>query len=107
MASSFHLKVLFLVGISNQPEVSNSITIESRATQDIIQYDAVDSYNNLALKSIAMLHWVSRHCSNVGWVIKRDSSNYSFCILSYIVMEDLVYSTTRYVWHAQFFIGRG
>lgn len=39
---------------------------------DIIQEGFVDSYNNLTLKSVMMLKWVSTNCRSVRYIMKTD-----------------------------------
>ena len=45
---------------------------ESVQYADVIQEGFVDSYNNLTLKSVMMLKWVTHHCSNVRYIMKTD-----------------------------------
>lgn len=68
---SVSVKVLFLLGmphIDNDTdiELQYQVNLESEQYQDIIQENFIDSYNNLTLKSVMMLKWVSSHCSHSG-----------------------------------------
>uniref|UniRef100_A0A8C4Y3W2 Hexosyltransferase n=1 Tax=Gopherus evgoodei TaxID=1825980 RepID=A0A8C4Y3W2_9SAUR len=46
---------------------------ESTLHHDIIQQDFLDTYNNLTLKTLMGMEWVSRHCPNASYVMKADS----------------------------------
>ncbi|KAG6925977.1 beta-1,3-galactosyltransferase 2-like, partial [Chelydra serpentina] len=46
---------------------------ESALHRDIVQQDFLDTYNNLTLKTLMGLEWVSRHCPNASYVMKADS----------------------------------
>ncbi|NXU93299.1 B3GT2 galactosyltransferase, partial [Xiphorhynchus elegans] len=39
---------------------------------DILQQDFLDTYNNLTLKTLMGLEWVSRFCPNATYVMKAD-----------------------------------
>jgi beta-1,3-galactosyltransferase 1 len=45
---------------------------ESLQYSDIIQEGFVDSYNNLTLKSVMMLKWVTTNCQSVWYIMKTD-----------------------------------
>lgn len=63
----------FLIGSTSRQEMQDHIDEESAEYQDIIQVDLVDSYKNLTLKSIALLHWANQHClNNLRFVLKCD-----------------------------------
>ncbi|NXH50422.1 B3GT5 galactosyltransferase, partial [Dicaeum eximium] len=40
---------------------------------DLLQQDFLDTYNNLTLKTLMGLEWVSRFCPNASYVMKADS----------------------------------
>jgi hypothetical protein len=42
----------------------------------LVQVNVVDSYANLTLKSIALLHWAHGHCPGAQLVFKCDDDNY-------------------------------
>jgi beta-1,3-galactosyltransferase 1 len=64
----FNVKVVFLLGKPDPAEESLQQRIFNESLQfgDIIQEDFVDSYNNLTLKSIFMLKWVTNNCLDKG-----------------------------------------
>ncbi|NXT71504.1 B3GT2 galactosyltransferase, partial [Chaetops frenatus] len=39
---------------------------------DLLQQDFLDTYNNLTLKTLMGLEWVSRFCPNATYVMKAD-----------------------------------
>ncbi|KAJ8011226.1 hypothetical protein DPEC_G00055960 [Dallia pectoralis] len=67
---------LFLLGVK-QGEVGRlqqaRLEAESRRHHDIIQQDYMDTYNNLTLKTLMGMHWVSAHCPGASYVMKTDS----------------------------------
>ncbi|XP_018417892.1 PREDICTED: beta-1,3-galactosyltransferase 2-like [Nanorana parkeri] len=64
---------LFLLGRSSSQEIQEKVMLESSNFHDIIQQDFIDSYNNLTLKTLMGIEWVSRLCPNVSYVMKIDS----------------------------------
>ena len=54
----------------------DSIEKEAKMYGDIYQADFIDTYDNLTLKSISMLYFVSSHCSNARYVAKIDDDMY-------------------------------
>ncbi|XP_048479178.1 beta-1,3-galactosyltransferase 2 isoform X2 [Plutella xylostella] len=75
-------KVAFLLGLPNDPKSNNSnlqLKIEEEVAKygDIIQENFIDSYNNLTLKSIMMLKWVTHHCNDsLRYILKSDDDMY-------------------------------
>lgn len=62
----FSVKIVFLIGQTLNNETQNKIYDESDTYRDLIQESFIDSYNNLTLKSIMMLKWVSNNCYDKG-----------------------------------------
>ena len=62
--SPFHA-VLFLVGSSPDAEAMRDASIEHDRYQDLIQIDALDTYENLTYKSVAILAWANRYLGYV------------------------------------------
>lgn len=54
----------------------SKIKEESLIYGDILQEDYIDSYQNLSLKSVSILKWVSLFCSNTKFVLKVDDDMY-------------------------------
>lgn len=78
--ANFRVSVVFLVGISPtdmSDEQQYEINYESDMYGDIIQENFLDSYNNLTLKSILMLKWVTNNCADkVKYVMKCDDDTF-------------------------------
>lgn len=62
----FAVKVVFLVGQTVCNETQTQIEAESEQYGDVIQESFLDSYNNLTLKTIMMLKWVTTNCGDRG-----------------------------------------
>lgn len=73
-------KVVFLLGLpsqDNDTEIQDKIEEEVEKYGDIIQEGFIDSYNNLTLKSIMMLKWVTNNCKeSVRYILKTDDDMY-------------------------------
>lgn len=75
------LYVIFLIGsLVNEDEEDQDTQIliqqESTTHGDLVQVNVIDSYKNLTLKSVAMLHWAHTNCASAQLVIKCDDDNY-------------------------------
>ncbi|XP_062454318.1 beta-1,3-galactosyltransferase 2-like [Rhea pennata] len=46
---------------------------ESALHHDVLQQDFLDTYNNLTLKTLMGLEWVSKHCPGARYVLKADT----------------------------------
>lgn len=66
-------KVMFLLGRSAH---DMEVKAESQVNGDIVQGSFTDSYDNLTLKSVMMLHWTRSFCPNVEHVMKTDDDVY-------------------------------
>ncbi|XP_014362624.2 uncharacterized protein LOC106714171 isoform X1 [Papilio machaon] len=73
-------KLVFLLGLppnDNNTDVQEKIETEVETYGDIIQEGFIDSYNNLTLKSIMMLKWVTNNCNeSVRYILKTDDDMY-------------------------------
>lgn len=65
---------LFLLGVHPVfgRELRWALEEESRLHRDILQQDFADTYNNLTLKTLMGLEWVSKYCAGAGYVVKAD-----------------------------------
>lgn len=65
---------LFLLGVHPVfgKELRWTLEEESRLYHDILQQDFADTYNNLTLKTLMGLEWVSKHCAGAAYVVKAD-----------------------------------
>lgn len=67
-----NVNAYFLVGTTFNYNNSIALDEESEKYEDIIQYDFLDSYYNLTLKSVLLLKWINNYCQNVSYVMKID-----------------------------------
>ncbi|XP_051164685.1 beta-1,3-galactosyltransferase 1-like [Leptopilina boulardi] len=66
------VKVVFILGQSDNETLNNSVAEESEKYNDIIQEKFYDTYNNLTLKSVALLKWVTSYCETSKYLMKTD-----------------------------------
>ncbi|KAM3926123.1 beta-1,3-galactosyltransferase 1-like [Leptodactylus fuscus] len=66
---------IFLVGLpQDAPDrTQRLLEEESEAFGDIVQQDFMDTYNNLTLKTLMGMEWVTKFCSSASYVMKVDS----------------------------------
>ncbi|KAJ0170127.1 hypothetical protein K1T71_014055 [Dendrolimus kikuchii] len=73
-------KLVFLLGLpggENFTDIQGKIKEEADKYGDVLQEGFIDSYNNLTLKSIMMLKWITNNCSkNVRYILKTDDDMY-------------------------------
>ncbi|RVE49721.1 hypothetical protein evm_005591 [Chilo suppressalis] len=72
-------RLVFLLGqpSQNDSDVQNKIDEEVEKYGDVIQEGFIDSYNNLTLKSIMMLKWITNRCNeSVRYILKTDDDMY-------------------------------
>jgi hypothetical protein len=67
-----NMKVVFLLGSTQNSTLSQEVFFESHVYGDIIQEDFVDSYRNLTIKTLMGLKWVSTYCYNARFTMKVD-----------------------------------
>ncbi|XP_011250495.1 beta-1,3-galactosyltransferase 1 [Camponotus floridanus] len=66
------VKIVFLLGQSDNDTLNNLIVEENSQYNDIIQERFFDTYNNLTLKSVMMLKWVTSNCDKAKYIMKTD-----------------------------------
>ncbi|CAL9699804.1 unnamed protein product [Knipowitschia caucasica] len=66
-------RVLTMFMLGQAGEDPQSLTQEDNEHHDLIQSDFVDSYLNLTIKTMVIMHWVSTHCANSTFAMKVDS----------------------------------
>ncbi|XP_053575377.1 beta-1,3-galactosyltransferase 2-like [Bombina bombina] len=66
---------IFLVGVSPmRPDIFQGLLEkESEIYKDIVQQDFQDTYNNLTLKTLMGMEWLTKFCSNARYAMKIDS----------------------------------
>ena len=65
-------KVAFMIGVSSNPRSFESLIQEFKEHSDLVVGNFIDTYNNLTLKSIMALKWISTYCTNAKQAIKAD-----------------------------------
>lgn len=78
---------IFLVGVSPvmTGTVQKLLDEESTVFGDIVQQDFLDTYNNLTLKMLMGMEWVTKFCHNASYVMKVDSD--VFLNVNYLVHQ--------------------
>ncbi|XP_014480263.1 PREDICTED: beta-1,3-galactosyltransferase 1-like isoform X2 [Dinoponera quadriceps] len=66
------VKIAFLLGQTDNDTLNNLIVEESSQYNDIVQERFFDTYNNLTLKSVMMLKWVTSNCDQAKYLMKTD-----------------------------------
>lgn len=66
----------FLIGSTDRAAIQQDIRNESSTYEDLIQVDMVDTYMNLTLKSVALLHWALHFCPDAPFILKCDDDIY-------------------------------
>lgn len=74
--ASFKTKVIFLLGKPKYKYDTEKIEKENLYHRDIVHVDLLDSYQNLTLKSIALLEWTFKNCPSANFVLKIDDDVY-------------------------------
>ncbi|XP_067310218.1 beta-1,3-galactosyltransferase 2-like [Pseudorasbora parva] len=72
MAGDLGFIRLFFLGVNDDTE-RKKIEDESRQHHDIIQQDYMDTYNNLTLKTLMGMYWITKYCPEAKYVMKTDT----------------------------------
>ncbi|KAK3098737.1 hypothetical protein FSP39_022574 [Pinctada imbricata] len=67
------MRLVFVVGKSENNLEMSGIQEENNSHHDIIQANFIDTYRNLTLKSLALFRWTDRYCRNAKHILKIDS----------------------------------
>lgn len=80
------VKVVFIVGTTEDDNVQFQLSEEFMKYNDIVQVNSLDKYHNLTVKSISTLNWASKYCANTKFVLKSDDDMFvnMFSLLEYI-----------------------
>ena len=70
--SSQNIRVIFLLGMTNNDKTQRLITKENCCYGDIVQGDFIDAYSNLTHKAVLGLRWVAENCARAKFVVKVD-----------------------------------
>ncbi|XP_013414876.1 beta-1,3-galactosyltransferase 5 [Lingula anatina] len=66
------VRLCFIFGRQNTTAWDEDLILESQEHHDIIQYDFLDTYENLVLKSLSILRWANDHCERDLFILKVD-----------------------------------
>ena len=70
-------QMIFVIGRSQSLMTEWRLANESVVYGDVVQVsNVIDSYANLTLKSVALLHWALTRCPGAQFVVKSDDDNY-------------------------------
>ena len=80
------LKVVFILGLSDNENLNKLVKTENEIHNDIIQSNFIDSYRNLSFKSITAWKWISENCKKAKFILKIDDDvmAHTFNLLKYI-----------------------
>ncbi|TKS70435.1 Beta-1,3-galactosyltransferase 2 [Collichthys lucidus] len=70
------VKVFFLLGLrtgDGVAELQEKLLQESKEHRDLIQSDFLDCYKNLTIKTMVMMEWLDKYCSQAAYAMKIDS----------------------------------
>ena len=71
-----NIKTVFIVGVTNDMNISRKLTEESVRYKDIIQGNFIDSYKNLTIKHVTGLKWITMYCNKSEFVLKLDDDSH-------------------------------
>lgn len=80
--ADFQIRIVFLIGQTENNETQNRIMEESHIHNDVIQERFLDTYNNLTLKSVMMLKWVNMNCGADKGEIVVEIIQFLYCKLN-------------------------
>lgn len=66
------VSIAFLLGTTNDMNVNKLLVQESAVYSDIIFANFHENYDNLTLKTMAMLQWVTEYCPKAKYLLKVD-----------------------------------
>ncbi|KAF7223646.1 UDP-GalNAc:beta-1,3-N-acetylgalactosaminyltransferase 1 [Nothobranchius furzeri] len=70
------VETVFILGLpqgGDAYQLQESLKRENEQHRDIIQSSFLDSYNNLTIKTMVMLEWLSKNCAKSSFALKIDS----------------------------------
>ena len=66
------VKLYFAIGLSKESETQKRLLEENNKFNDLLQWNFIDNYYNLTIKSLAILRWFSIHCHKSNFLYKID-----------------------------------
>ena len=73
---AINVSVFFTMGTIDDQLIMKRVKDEDSINHDLIQWNFVDSYANLTLKSMLALRWSVDHCDQSAFVMKTDDDMY-------------------------------
>lgn len=68
-----YIRIVFLLGISSDPEDKNTdVLVEHARYNDIVQQNFIDKYRNLTLKTVMGYKWAVQYCHDASHVLIQD-----------------------------------
>lgn len=72
ICSKLKLKVIFILGLTNDSVTESRIDREYFKYNDIVQGNFIDSYKNLTYKHLTGFKWITKFCNKATFVMKSD-----------------------------------
>lgn len=72
ICSQLNLKVIFILGLTNDSIAAKRIDREYYKYSDIVQGRFIDSYKNLTYKHLTGFKWITKFCNKTKFVMKSD-----------------------------------
>ena len=66
------LRILFIVGETNEPILQKDLELEASEHDDILQINSQEGYRSVAVKALSGFVWVSQRCNAARYVVKTD-----------------------------------
>lgn len=76
LLSKYHPVVILFVLGGCGTEYNDKLKKEWMTFKDILQFDFLDTYQNLTLKVIGGMLWVSEFCNNAHYIVKADDDTF-------------------------------
>ena len=73
---SLSVRLTFILGVTNKTN-SSLYPQDEEQWDDILQFDMIDSYQNLTRKILLAMQWVVSSCNNVQYIVKVDQDNFA------------------------------
>jgi hypothetical protein len=76
---SIESKIYFAIGLTQDEKTQTGIESENSKYGDILQWNFIDNYYNLTIKSLGILRWITLNCFKTKFIYKVDDD----CIVNY------------------------
>ena len=92
-ATHFQIRVLFLIGMRKSKTaidtLQEALQFESEQYGDLLQEDYIDSYQNLTIKGLSALRFISLNCQHVPYILKTDDDTFvnMFGVIDYLQID--------------------